>query len=195
MEKPKKIPLVYLTIDDDDESGVDFVSLVDEPAIERDFMAFSKIKEPYKFKIENQEKRIITGPFMISNLPIYRRIDDKEWYVVFTSDVIRKIVYKFMKNGLTKAVNEMHETPVDDVFIFESWIVDDVKGVPEGFQDVPQGSWFGSMRIENDEVWQKIKEDDGYMLKGFSVEGIFREDKEMTMDQEVIDAVIDAIQK
>ena len=54
-----------------------------------------------------------------------------------------------MKNGLTKAVNEMHETPVDDVFIFESWIVDDVKGVPEGFQDVPQGSWFGSMRIEN----------------------------------------------
>jgi hypothetical protein len=33
------------------------------------------------------------------------------------------------------------------------------------------------------------------MLKGFSVEGIFREDKEMTMDQEVIDAVIDAIQK
>jgi hypothetical protein len=68
MEKTKKIPLVYLTIDDDDESGVDFVSLVDEPAIERDFMAFSKIKEPYKFKIENQEKRIITGPFMISNL-------------------------------------------------------------------------------------------------------------------------------
>ena len=53
-----------------------------------------------------------------------------------------------MKNGLTKAVNEMHETPVDDVFIFESWIVDDVKGVPEGFQDVPQGSWFGSMQLK-----------------------------------------------
>ena len=124
-----------------------------------------------------------------------RKWNDKEWYVVFTADVIRKIVYKFMKNGLTKAVNEMHETPVDDVFIFESWIVDDVKGVPEGFQDVPQGSWFGSMRVENDEIWKKIKEDDGYMLKGFSVEGIFREDKEMTMDQEVIEAVIDAIQK
>jgi hypothetical protein len=153
MEKDKKIPLVYLTIDDDDESGVDFVSLVDEPAIERDFMAFSKVKEPYKFRVKDEEKRIITGPFMIASLP------------------------------------------VNDVFIFESWIVDDVKGVPEGFQDVPQGSWFGSMRVENDEVWKKIKEDDGYMLKGFSVEGIFREDKEMTMDQEVIDAVIDAIQK
>jgi hypothetical protein len=184
-----------LTIDDDDESGVDFVSLVDEPAIERDFHVFAKVKEPYKFKIESQEKRIITGPFMIANLPIYRRWEDKEWYVVFTSDVIRKIVYKFMKKGMTKAVNEMHETPVDDVFIFESWIVDDVKGVPEGFKDVPEGSWFGSMRVENDDIWQKIKEEDGYMLKGFSVEGIFREDKEMTMDQEVIDAVIDSIQQ
>ena len=108
MEKYNKIPLVYLTIDDDDESGVDFVSLVDEPAIERDFHAFAKVKEPYKFKIENKEKRIITGPFMIANLPIYRRWEDKEWYVVFTSDVIRKIVYKFMKKGMTKAVNEMH---------------------------------------------------------------------------------------
>ena len=195
MEKTKKIPLVYLTIDENDESGVDFVSLVDEPAIERDFHVFAKVKEPYKFKIENQEKRIITGPFMISNLPIYRTWNDKEWYVVFTSDVIRKIVYKFMKKGMTKAVNEMHETPVDDVFIFESWIVDDVKGVPEGFKDVPDGSWFGSMRVENDDIWQKIKEEDGYMLKGFSVEGIFREDKEMTMDQEVIDAVIDSIQQ
>ena len=62
-------------------------------------------------------------------------------------------------------------------------------------KDVPEGSWFGSMRVENDAVWQKIKEDDGYMLKGFSVEGIFKEDKEMTMDQEVIDAVIDSIQQ
>ena len=195
MEKTKKIPLVYLTIDDNDESGVDMVSLVDEPAIMRDFHSFGKSKEPYKFKIKNEEKRIVTGPFMIANLPIYRRWEEKEWYVVFTADVIRKIVYKFMKKGLTKAVNEMHETPVDDVFIFESWIVDDVKGVPEGFKDVPEGSWFGSMRVENDEVWKKIKEEDGYMLKGFSVEGIFKEDKEMTMDQEVIDAVIDSIQQ
>jgi hypothetical protein len=195
MEKTKKIPLVYLTIDENDESGVDMVSLVDEPAIMRDFHSFGKSKEPYKFKIKNEEKRIVTGPFMIADLPIYRRWEEKEWYVVFTADVIRKIVYKFMKKGLTKAVNEMHETPVDDVFIFESWIVDDVKGVPEGFKDVPEGSWFGSMRVENDEVWKKIKEEDGYMLKGFSVEGIFREDKEMTMDQEVIDAVIDSIQQ
>ena len=77
MEKDKKIPLVYLTIDDDDESGVDFVSLVDEPAIERDFMAFSKVKEPYKFRVKDEEKRIITGPFMIASLPIYRRWDNK----------------------------------------------------------------------------------------------------------------------
>ena len=195
MEKTKKIPLVYLTIDDNDESGVDMVSLVDEPAIMRDFHSFGKSKEPYKFKIKSEEKRIVTGPFMIADLPIYRRWEEKEWYVVFTADVIRKIVYKFMKKGMTKAVNEMHETPVDDVFIFESWIVDDVKGVPEGFKDVPEGSWFGSMRVENDEVWKKIKEEDGYMLKGFSVEGIFKEDKEMTMDQEVIDAVIDSIQQ
>ncbi len=195
MENNNKIPLVYLTIDDDDESGISFVSLVDEPAIERDFHAFAKVKEPYKFKIKNEEKRIVTGPLMIADLPIYRRWGNKEWYVVFTADVIRKIVYKFMKKGMTKAVNEMHKTPVNDVFIFESWIVDDVKGAPEGFKDVPEGSWFGSMRVENDDIWQKIKEDDGYMLKGFSVEGIFREDKEMTMDQEVIDAVIDSIQQ
>ena len=40
----------------------------------------------------------------------------------------------------------------------------------KGFEDVPDGSWFGSFKVDNEEVWQMIK--DG-KVKGFSVEGLF----------------------
>ena len=120
-----KLPVVYLTIDDNEEAGVEAIALVDNPAIERNWMAFSKQSKSYQFEITNEEKRVISGPLMISDLPIFRKTEEgEEYYVVFNADTIRKIVYKYMKEGRTNSVNEMHETALDGVFMFESFIID-----------------------------------------------------------------------
>ena len=84
----EKLPVIYLTIDDDHETGLDAISLVDHPAIERNWMAFNKQQ---KFAI-NEDKQIVSGMAMISDYPIYRKDDDgREYYVDFDSDSIRKI--------------------------------------------------------------------------------------------------------
>tara|TARA_R110002110_G_scaffold294520_1_gene508491 strand:- start:589 stop:1161 length:573 start_codon:yes stop_codon:yes gene_type:complete len=185
-----KLPVIYLTIDENDEAGVDAIALVDNPAIERQWMAFAKNKA-HKFEITNEEKRVISGPLMISDFPIFR-IDDngKEYYVVFNADTIRKIVYKYMKEGRTNSVNEMHETALDGVFMFESFIIDDRKKTPKGYEELPEGSWFGSFRVENDDVWQQVKEGD---FKGFSVEGLFSEDKEIKVERDIIEAIVSGL--
>ena len=181
MEKEQKIKLVELVIDDDE--GVEFVSIVDDPAIESDFLAFKK--EDYKFKIQNKEKRIVSGYFMIADLPMMRMRNDTVFYCVFRRHTIEKIVNKFMKEGLTNQTNLMHESTAKGVYIIESLIIDSERGVsaPDGFEKVPNGSWWGSMRVENDEVWQSVLNG---TFKGFSVEGIFSSSKELDLQTRII---------
>ena len=182
-----KLPVIYLTIDENDEAGVDAIALVDNPAIERQWMAFNKSKA-HSFAITSEEKRVISGPLMISDFPIYRKDDDgREYYVIFNADTIRKIVYKYMKEGRTNSVNEMHETALDGVFMFESFIIDDRKKTPRGYDELPEGSWFGSFRVESDYVWNEIKAGN---WKGFSVEGLFSEDKEINIERDIIEAIV-----
>jgi (2Fe-2S) ferredoxin len=161
------LPVYRLTVDEVDE-GVQFVALVDVPAIEKPFMAFSKAK--HKF-METGEKRVLTGPIMLADTPIYRN-DDRygEYYVVFDKDTIRKIVQKYFKQGNQHNVNAFHNIELDGVFMFESYITDASRGInpPMGYEGCADGSWFGSFKVENDAVWAARNE-----FKGFSVEGLF----------------------
>lgn len=166
-----KLPIYRMTINpDDEETGVDYVALVDQPAIEVDWFAFDK---EMKFKAD-VDRRIITGALMIADLPIYRR-DEKmgEYMVVFDKTTIEQIAQKFAKRKKNSNVNEMHATPLDGVYMYESFITDVERGIvaPKGFKKVPDGSWFGSYKVDNDDVWNNfIKTGD---FKGFSVEGFF----------------------
>ena len=126
-----------------------------------------------QFSIENPEQKIVTGPLMIADLPIYRRDADEEYYVTFSAAEIKKIVQRFFKKGYQSKVNVEHSTPVDGVFMFESYIIDREKGImpPKGFEEVSDGSWFGSFKVENEKIWEEVK---AGTFKGFSVEGLFR---------------------
>lgn len=130
------------------------------------------------FAIQDEDERIITGPIMVANKPIYRNDDNGEYYVVFTPDTIKKIAQKFFKKGYQNNVNLMHDdgNVVSGVTMFESWITDEKRGIKpmNGFEDVPNGSWFGSFKVDNEQVWSDIK--DG-KFKGFSVEGVFNYSK------------------
>lgn len=126
------------------------------------------------FEIQDEEEKIISGPLMLADTPIYRNDQNGEYYVVFTKDTIKQIAQKFFKKGYQKNVNLMHDSgqTVSGLTMFESWISDEKRGIKamKGFENVPDGSWFGSFKVENDDVWQLIK--DG-KVKGFSVEGVF----------------------
>jgi len=147
------------------------IALVESPAIESDFMAFSK-KE--LFKVENEEKRIVSGYAMVAELPIYRRDNEKEYYVKFSAESIKNIAEQFFKHRLTTNTNANHQTDnfLNGVYVFESFLIDEDRGIysPKGYDKQPNGSWFISMKVENDEVWESIKKGE---FKGFSVEGIF----------------------
>jgi hypothetical protein len=175
-----KLPVYKLDINEfDEETGIDFVSLVENAAIQKDFLAFSET--PIKFAIQDEEKRIVTGAAMIADLPIYRRDDIRgEYYVVFDKESIFKIAKKWARSNQYNSVNAHHKTPImNGVSLFESYIIDRERGVmpPIGFEEVADGSWFVSYLIDNDEVWAKVKSGE---FKGFSVEGVFDfpEDKE-----------------
>lgn len=184
------LPIYKLIINSDleDEAEVDFVALVDRPAIQRNFLAFN---ERQKFEIVSEDKHIVSGALMIADMPIYRNNEEfGEHYVMFDADTIQQIAEKFFKKGYQSNVNEMHDPKkqVDGVTMFESWIVNRELGkMPiKGYDDVKDGSWFGSFKVENDDVWQKVK--DG-TFQGFSVEGIFgysdRVSKEEAMVQKI----------
>ena len=156
-----------MTVDEVDE-GVQFVALTDMPAIEKPFQAFAKAKQRFT---ETGERRVLTGPLMLADTPIYRKDDTYgEYYVVFDKATIRKVVQKYFKQGNQHNVNAFHNAELDGVFMFESYITDAERGVmpPKGYEDTPDGSWFGSFKVENDEVWENRN-----AFKGFSVEGLF----------------------
>lgn len=170
----KKLPLYALVIDDKDESGVDFIAMVDKPAIEKNWMAFQNQK--MDFVITNQDRRIITGPLMIPNLPIYRRDEIGEYNVFFTAETINQICQKYFKNGYTSNVNMMHDPNqiTKGIYMFESFIADKSRGVlcPTAYSGLPDGTWFGSFKVDNQDVWDSFVKTG--VFKGFSVEGIFQ---------------------
>ena len=179
----EKLPLYKMLISDDidGEEEVDFVALVESPAIQRNFLAFAEHYQEdgatkLTFAVQDEEQKIVSGPLMIADLPIYRRDEEGEYYVMFTAEQIKKIVQRFFKKGYQAKVNIEHGKPVDGVFMFESYIIDRERGVnpPKGFEDVANGSWFGSFKVENEGLWKKVK--DG-TFKGFSVEGLFKYEK------------------
>lgn len=164
---------IFELVLDEETDGVHMIALVDDPAIKRNFLAFSEDKEPkFEFKVIEEEKRIVMGAIMVANLPIYRWNEDMgDHYVVFRPHVIEQAVLRFFKERRTDQANVMHDgIKVDGVYLFESFLIDDRKPTPIGFDKLPNGSWFGTFKVENDEVWARVKTGE---FAGFSIEGFF----------------------
>ncbi len=170
------LPLYELVINDDDHSGVTAVALVDAPAIEVNFHAFSK-QNPIKFQTFNNEKRIIAGFLMLANKRIYRNDERGEYDVFFSAPTIERIVNKYHKNQYSNRVNPMHESMLilPDIYMVSDFIIDSTKGIntPAGFDTQPDGSWFGMFKVNNDEIWNEYIKTG--IFKGFSVEGFFED--------------------
>ena len=184
------LPVYLLDISEDmnDDAEVDYVALVDRPAIQKNWNAF---KNQQRFEVVSEDKRIISGPLMLADVPIFRSDSTYgDYYVVFSKDTIFKIAQKFFKRGYQSNVNLMHSpnAQVDGVTMFESFITDESRGIlpMKGFEDAPDGSWFGSFKVDNEGVWNDVK--DG-KFKGFSVEGLFTYKTKPSKEEELMSQV------
>ena len=164
----------YIVKFDETKEGVYAISLVENPAIEVDFIALSK-QEQIKMASVDEEKRLLISPVLIPDQQILR-VDDfgNPYNIVFPADTIRQAQQNFYKQGFQNNSTLEHDTEMklNGVTFVESWIKEDMqfdKSVKYGF-DQPIGTWFAIMKVEDDNVWQKVKSGE---VKGFSIDGVF----------------------
>lgn len=155
-----------------EQEGVFGISLVENPAMEGEFIALSK--EKIQFKEVDGEKRILIGLVLEPNKPIYRNQGGREFNIVFTDDTIRDLSYNFFKANHHKNSTIEHENPIEGVTVVESWIVDNPeqdKSTYYGLSNV-KGSWVIAMKIDSDEIWN------GYVkegkVQGFSIDAMIK---------------------
>jgi len=197
----KRIPtkIVELVISDESEElTIDAISLVTSPAIEQDFVFFGKEKNNLTFAKIDEEKRMLVSPALIPNKQIFRydANTDSNYYVYFSKDTVRQASELYLKHNNHHKATYQHEDRVSGVLTVESWIKegDMDKSKLYGF-DLPDGSWFVKMKIENDEIWNKIKDGE---LKGLSIEGFFvnkfEKMQKQPTDEEILSALNEIIQ-
>ena len=160
----------YINIDESEELGMFSVSLVDFPAVETSFLCFNEEK-PKQLFFAKPEEHIITGIALRADLPIYR-VNPKtgeEYYVVFNKETIKKMIARYSKQGMMNNVDLQHSGElVSGVYMVESFIINDERGIrPKEFSDIEDGSWVVSYYVEDDALWEQIK--NGNDLNGFSI--------------------------
>lgn len=162
----KDLPLYDITLEDF-EQGMYKISLVDKPAIEENFIYFSKTEVVEMFA--NDEKQEVVGPIMIPNKEILRFSPEKGYYYVrFTEETIRDIMYNYSKKGLFNEFGIHHEYDTQDVVMLEVWMKESEndKSTDYGY-DLPNGTVFVKAKIESSELFKAIKEGE---VNGFSIE-------------------------
>tara|TARA_R100000935_G_C2806432_1_gene152915 strand:+ start:129 stop:1028 length:900 start_codon:yes stop_codon:yes gene_type:complete len=162
--------IIELFIDEEDEvSGIEAISVVENPAIESDFIALKN--QEFKLAEVDKEKRILMGAALIPNKPIYRQSKESEYYIYFSKDTVRKASELFFIKGNQNNATLEHQLELKGLTAVESWIVESEQDKSRMYDlNVPIGTWMVSMKVNNDKVWQQVKAGE---VKGFSIEGYF----------------------
>lgn len=169
------------------------IALVTSPAIEELFLKFSEEVEQFQFA--DDEKHIVTGPILIPEKKILRYdLDGNPFYVWFSKETIEELSQTFLRDDKNRSWNLQHEQDTNDVYITESWLVNNSemdKAKSLGF-DVPVGTWMASAKIENEEIWKRIKNNE---LRGFSIDGMFKIEEDITDYDEALKKIEEIIKQ
>ena len=165
--------MIYeLVIEDEEIDGIHAISLVEEPAIESNFVFFDK--EKVQFAAVNDEKRLLMGPILIPDKQILR-IDGEgmPYHVFFKPETIKRLSEMYLEKKYTDKSTLEHDKKITGVNLVESWIVESRtkdKSAMYGLS-VPVGTWMGTFKVNNDDIWENyVKTGE---VKGFSIEGLF----------------------
>lgn len=186
--------IVELNIDEENGFLIDAISLVKDPAIEKNFVALNANNEnviptPLAVALAQVEKREIVGAALIPNKMILR-LDEfgNPYQIYFSSSTVRKAAYAFLKNGFQTNTTLDHTSTTEDVYVVESWIVEfpDIdKSVALGLGVLPVGTWCVKMKVDNENVWTDLVKTS--KVKGFSIEGLFVQAAAHQFDKKLIE--------
>ena len=173
--------IIELILDDDEAIGVEAISVVENPAIESDFIALNN--QEIKLAEISKEKRLLMGALLIPKKPIYRRNGEDEYYVFFSADTVLKASQMYLQNGNQSNSTLEHDGKLSGLTLVESWIVEDKEKDKTALYDldVPVGTWMGSVKVENDEVWNDYVKTG--KVQGFSIEGYFADKLERPKEE------------
>jgi hypothetical protein len=178
-----ELPIIELTLEEL-EQGIDATALVENPAIQRNWMAFKEHKD-FKFKTHNEDKRILAGALMVADFPMYRNMNGKEFFVKFSSETIEQLADRMVLNNKLTAFNFEHDSKKElaDMHIQQFFIINTELGVntPIGFEELPNGSLFAFVKVNNEQVWNDYVKTG--IVKGFSIEGNFATKEEFSEQQ------------
>jgi hypothetical protein len=163
--------IVELFLDDNEESGIEAISIVESPAIESDFIALKS--DEIKLAEIDKEKKILMGALLIPNKPIYRKTEGDEYYIYFSRETVLKASQRYLMNGYQGNSTLEHSDNLQGLTLVESWIVEDeVQDKSRKYDmNVPIGTWMGTVKVNNEEVWNNYVKTG--KVKGFSIEGFF----------------------
>jgi hypothetical protein len=168
------LPVYEIYVDEEDQSGINFISLVKSPATESIGYAFNEQSNYTSFKKIDEQK--IFGYFMVPDKLIFRS-DKKngDYYVKFSKDTIKNMMMKFNKYNNNKSLNINHTNDMAPGFISENWICESEfydKSKLFGYDPIV-GGWCGIVKIEDSKFWKdKVRGEDLY---SFSVEGLMNQ--------------------
>lgn len=175
-----ELPIIELTLEEL-EQGIDATALVENPAIQRNWMAFKEHKS-YEFKTHNEDKRILAGALMVADFPMYRNMNGKEFFVKFSSETIEQLADRMVLNNKLTAFNFEHDAKKElaDMHIQQFFIINTELGMdtPKGFDTLPNGSLFAFVKVNNEQVWNDYVKTG--IVKGFSIEGNFATKEEFS---------------
>lgn len=181
----------YIAEITDLEEGILDISLVEDPAVKRDFVLFSQDK--MNFSVQNEEKRIISGVVMLADTPIYRKSPSVgEYYIIFTRDTIELMVEKMSLEGRLNNITLNHDGQlVEGVTLVELFIKDSSKGLnPSYLPDVTEGSLIASYKVENEDIWNLVKAGE---FKGFSLSGLFTASPTLDEQPSDLDSILELL--
>ena len=173
--------IVELILDENQEIGVEAISVVENPAIEEDFVALKS--QEFKLAEVDKERRILMGALLIPNKPIYRRSGDDEYYIYFSKETVLKASQMYLMQGNQNNSTLEHQYKIEGLTLVESWLVEDKvhdKSVKYGM-DLPLGTWVGSVKVNNDKIWNEFVKTG--KVKGFSIEGYFADKMERPKEE------------
>ena len=174
--------MLYELILEPDGEGVRAISLVEDPAIQEDWIALSS--EEFTLRSVDEEKRLIMGAVLVPDKPMLRRKEGEEFYIYFSKETIRETMERYAKSGNHRQATLEHSFAIQGVTTIESWIVEDETHDKSALYNLnaPVGSWVATMKVDSPEIWSLVKSG---RVKGFSIEGLFKRqasDKELNAE-------------
>jgi len=191
------IPVYEAVFKEGQTQGVYALSVVENPAMEDLWIALSEQPQQIEFAKVDDEKRLLLGAALIPNKKIYRNIDDNEFYITFSEQTIEKLAHEFFKQQSNNNSSLEHEIKLEGMSVVEGWIVEDPKNDKSNAygKEYEKGTWVTMMKVDNDEVWDKVKNGD---IKGFSIDAVLGLTKlnlksEIKMTNEVKDSIVNDV--